>query len=500
MTVSPKIAQTTRPPYRLAQARLRSRRLSPWLDEIPAAIEIYFIAAAIAASPASAPGIAAFEGILATFEISRATPFNMTETLAISSGNAIDVIALGQVFTPPAIVDCMRELVRNNGRVLEPACGDGAFLKHFPAALGIEIDARHAPPGARVMDFFELPSDQLFATIIGNPPYVRYQDISPETRRLAGDSILDKRANLYLFFIEKCLRHLEPGGELIFITPRDLLKSTSAVPLNRLLFAAGTITDFIDMGDSRFFDGASPNCAIWRFELGNSSRRTRHATLALADGISGLETLQWQQRLFIESGGHLLFTESDYPLKLSDIAFVKVGAVSGADELYTSDEFGNRDFVCSSTVADGKTRRMIWCEPGTAPSPALLMHKERLIARRIRRFDESNWWQWGRGYHQSPQPRIYVNGKTRQAQPFFVNDCLNYDGSVLAIFPNDPAIDVRRFAAALNNVDWADLGFVCDGRFLFTQRSLEQTPLPPALRAFLPQAGVTWWDKLKKLF
>ena len=141
---------------------------------------------------------------------------------------SFEVEALGQIFTPPAIVDCMRKLVRNKGRVLEPACGDGAFLKHFPGALGIEIDPRHAPPGAEVMNFFELSDDESFATIIGNPPYVRYQDISPGTRRLARGTVLDKRANLYLFFIEKCLRLLEPGGELIFITPRDFLKSTSA--------------------------------------------------------------------------------------------------------------------------------------------------------------------------------------------------------------------------------------------------------------------------------
>ena len=80
-----------------------------------------------------------------------------------------------------------------------------------------------------------LSDDERFATIIGNPPYVRYQDIDPGTRRLARGSVLDGRANLYLFFIEKCLRLLEPGGELIFITPRDLLKATSAVPLNRLV-------------------------------------------------------------------------------------------------------------------------------------------------------------------------------------------------------------------------------------------------------------------------
>ena len=418
----------------------------------------------------------------------------------LSASPTNDVAALGQVFTPPAIVDCMRALVRNGGRVLEPACGDGAFLRHFPGALGIEIDARHAPPGAEVMNFFALAADERFATIIGNPPYVRYQDISPETRQLADDSVLDGRANLYLFFVEKCLRHLEPGGELIFITPRDLTKATSAVPLNRLLFAAGTITDFIDLGDVHLFGDATPNCAIWRFEVGNFSRQTRYAALTSGDGGEGLSHLQWQPRSFIESGGHLLFTRHDYPLKLADIAFVKVGAVSGADDIYADESAGNRSFVCSSTVADGKTRRMIWCEPGAEAPAALLPHKQRLLARRVRRFDESNWWQWGRGYHQSPAARVYVNNKTRRAQPFFVHDCVNYDGAVLAIFPRDQAIDVHQFAAALNAVDWADLGFVCDGRFLFTQRSLEQTPLPPAFRAFLPQAGVTWWAKLKKLF
>ena len=402
-----------------------------------------------------------------------------------------DIALLGQVFTPPAIVDCMCALVRNNGRVLEPACGDGAFLQHFPGAYGIEVDPRHAPPGAEVMNFFELARDELFATIIGNPPYVRYQDISPGTRRLAGKSVLDKRANLYLFFIEKCLRHLEPGGELIFITPRDLTKATSAVPLNRQLFAAGTITDFVDMGDVHLFGDATPNCAIWRFERDNFTHRTRYAALSSTDGGKNLENLQWQTRNFVESGGQLLFTRHDYPLKLADIAFVKVGAVSGADALYASDYYGNRNFVCSSTLADGLTRRMIWCEPGDAAPRALLPHKQALLARRIRHYDESNWWQWGRGYYQSPLPRVYVNNKTRRTQPFFVHDCTHYDGAVMAIFPHDPAVDVRQLAAALNGVDWADLGFVCDGRFLFTQRALEQAPLPAALRAFLPKGGVT---------
>jgi adenine-specific DNA-methyltransferase len=266
-----------------------------------------------------------------------------------------EIATLGQIFTPQAIVDCMLTLMRNQGRVLEPACGNGAFLKHLPDALGIEIDPRHAPLGAEAMNFFELSKDEFFATIIGNPPYVRYQDISPGTRRLARGSVLDRRANLYLFFIEKCLRHLEPGGELIFITPRDLLKATSAIPLNRLLYAEGTITDFIDLGDSRLFGEVTPNCAIWRFQKGELSRHTRFAALNQSTVTDGLRQPPWEKRRFVEADGHLLFTRHAYPLHLSDIAFVKVGAVSGADEVYTSGIHGNRDFVCSSTATDGKT-------------------------------------------------------------------------------------------------------------------------------------------------
>ena len=37
-----------------------------------------------------------------------------------------------------------------------------------------------------------------------------------------------------------------------------------------------------------------------------------------------------EARHFIECAGHLMFARGDYPLRLSDVAFVKVGAVSGA--------------------------------------------------------------------------------------------------------------------------------------------------------------------------
>jgi adenine-specific DNA-methyltransferase len=404
-----------------------------------------------------------------------------------SSLDLRDVTALGQIFTPEAVVRAMLALRRNAGRVLEPACGDGAFLRHLRAAVGIEIDPAHCPAGARNIDFFAYPEREKFATVIGNPPYVRFQDVPPHTRKLLRQDGFDGRSNLYLFFIEKAVRHLAPGGELIFITPRDFLKATSAVKLNRWMYAHGTITHAIELGDARVFDGALPNCMIWRYELGNLSRNTAWSEIGWnADMAAELQAPRWRQCHFAESGGHLMFVRGDYPLNFSDLASVRVGAVSGADDLYASEDYGNRDFVCSSTMRTGLARRMLWVEPGAPPPEVLKPHKARLIARRVQPFNESNWWYWGRGYHQSDRPRIYVNGKTRTARPFFLHDCPHYDGAVLAIFPHRADIDLAALCDALNSVDWADLGFVCDGRFLFTQRSLQNAPLPEIFKAFLP--------------
>jgi adenine-specific DNA-methyltransferase len=388
------------------------------------------------------------------------------------------------VFTPPFIADAMLALRCNRGRVLEPACGNGVFLARLPGAVAIEADPRHAPQGALIQDFFAYPESERFDTIIGNPPYVRFQDIRPETRALLRPEGFDGRSNLYLFFIAKCVRHLRPGGELIFITPRDFLKSTSSVKLNRWLHQEGTITDFIELGDARIFDDAVPNCAIWRFERGDLTRRTRFLDASAGDSVrSALQKGQREEREFVETAGHLLFTRGHYPLRFADLFFVKVGAVSGDDEIFASAEHGNLDFVCSETARTGRLRRMIY----NLRLPVLEAHKERLLARRIRPFDETNWWQWGRGYYLSDRPRIYVNHKTRQTRPFFVHPCVHYDGAVLAVFPRDPRADVQVLCAALNEVDWTDLGFVCDGRFLFSQRALENAPLPQRFCAFMPE-------------
>ena len=277
-------------------------------------------------------------------------------------------------------------------------------------------------------------------------------------------SLFDERSNLYLFFIHKCIAHLKENGELIFIVPRDFLKATSSIKLNNYIYENGTITDIIDLGDEKIFEEACPNCVIFRFEKNNYSRKTN-----ITKNFSCIN-------------GQIYFTNNLYEINFSNLFYVKVGAVSGADKYFINDD-GNKEFVYSETCKTGNTRKMFY----NIESPELLKYKEELINRKIKKFDNKNWYTWGRKYYESKSNRIYVNGKTRNEKPFFYHKCKAYDGSVLAIFPKFKASvkQCKEIADDLNKVNWEELGFVCDGRFLFSQKALENCVLPDSFKKYL---------------
>jgi len=380
---------------------------------------------------------------------------------------------LGQVYTPENIVDIMFNLSKNDGGILEPSAGDGAFTRFIKSKsdrdiTSIEIDPDNNQLDFIIMDFFEYDENIKFPTIIGNPPYVSFKNITKTTLELIHSksylNLYDNRTNLYIHFIRKCVEHLEDNGEMILITPREFIKATSSIKLNNFIYENGTITDWYEYGDDIVFKGYSPTVVIWRFEKNNFTRTTN-----TNQGV----------KQFRINDGQITFSNSEKLVKLSDLFFVKVGAVSGMDDVFTS-EMGNQHFVCSFTNKTGKLKKMFY----NTKSDYLKQFKEKLINRKIKKFNEGNWWQWGRGLYESSSDRIYVNCKTRNLNPFFMNDCKYYDGSVLAIFPKFD-INLKDATDYLNGIDWSELGFKVGGRLCFTQKSLENVYLPISFKSLI---------------
>ena len=170
----------------------------------------------------------------------------------------------------------------------------------------------------------------------------------------------------------------------------------------------------------------------------------------------------------------MLFTKYKYTVKLSDIAFVKVGALSGANDIFEHKD-GIR-FVYSETRKTGKTKNMIYFKK----HPHLNKFKKKLLNRGVKDFNKNNWWEWGRRYYHSNKPRVYVNVRTRIKNPFFLSSVKAYDGSILAIFPKFKCNKklLEQFKKDLNSVDWNDLGFMVGNRYIFNQKALENVCLP----------------------
>lgn len=100
----------------------------------------------------------------------------------------------------------------------------------------------------------DLPSD--FDVVVGNPPYVRQEMVSPvlmaEYRRRY--STIYDRADLYIPFIEKSLKALKNDGILGFICADRWMKNRYGGPLRRLVAKDFHLHAYVDMSEVAAFE------------------------------------------------------------------------------------------------------------------------------------------------------------------------------------------------------------------------------------------------------
>ena len=106
-------------------------------------------------------------------------------------------------------------------------------------------------------EFPTIMQDGGFDAVIGNPPYVRQEGLSEfKAYMKARYKAYHSAADLYVYFIERGLSLLRPGGLLGIVVSSSLLRATYATALRRWIGETAGILQFVDFGGLRVFEKA----------------------------------------------------------------------------------------------------------------------------------------------------------------------------------------------------------------------------------------------------
>lgn len=99
-----------------------------------------------------------------------------------------------------------------------------------------------------VEDFLKYKLSQKFSYIAGNPPYINYRDLEPETREFIKNEFITCSKGKFDYcyaFIEKSLNCLSNDGKLSYLIPSSIFKNVFAEKLRKyILPSISTIYDF----------------------------------------------------------------------------------------------------------------------------------------------------------------------------------------------------------------------------------------------------------------
>ncbi|MFN0048813.1 MAG: class I SAM-dependent DNA methyltransferase [Cytophagales bacterium] len=203
----------------------------------------------------------------------------------------------GAFFTPDYIVDFIINEVQpqEKHKNLDPSCGCGAFLvgltEYYKRSFSksIKIIIRENIFGSDILDYniqrtkliltiyalqngeelshsdFNLyHQDSLkanwahqFDNIVGNPPYVKFQDLTDENRSYLAKhwtTVEGGTFNLYFAFFELGYKLLKQTGKLGYITPNNYFTSLSGEAIRKYFQDKKCVNRIIDFSHKKVFD------------------------------------------------------------------------------------------------------------------------------------------------------------------------------------------------------------------------------------------------------
>jgi adenine-specific DNA methylase len=195
------------------------------------------------------------------------TPIQTAETLV---DTALLRKARGAFFTPREISKFIAGWAIRTAEdlALEPSCGEASFLlsvgerlkalkseqnNNYSQLIGVEIHDSTAREAESLLvsagfscrietaDFFDVPPNPVFDAVVGNPPYVRYQDFNGRSRTRGLEAALAQGvrfnllANSWAPFVIHAAQFVKPTGRLGLVLPAELLSVKYASQVRRFL-------------------------------------------------------------------------------------------------------------------------------------------------------------------------------------------------------------------------------------------------------------------------
>ena len=381
-----------------------------------------------------------------------------------------------------------------NPVILEPSIGRGDLVAYIqeriPTAIFdmYEIDntidflATIDREKIHFGDFLStpFPSDKKYNTIVANPPFL---------------STPNSKKNLYIGFIEKCFDLLAESGEMVFIVPSDFFHLTSALPILKKMMTDGTFTHIYHPENERMFEDACIDVLVFRY--------TKYRRLCSSVGLFLEKIVLYNDeprkikfdtcfRLAPKAPLEPLTQEPLTPESLttfvSDYFDTLVGMVSAKDDVFKHDYLGN----ISVMTGENRQAKFIFLESFPSINPAintyLLSKKTALMERKIRKFHEKNWFEWGAPRNITTirefwgQPCIYVATLTRDTRVAFLGKVGYFGGGLLMMIPKNnhkkttSPIFLESVVTYFNSPEFQNT-YRFSGRFKMGQRMLSDVVL-----------------------
>ncbi|MBX0331472.1 Eco57I restriction-modification methylase domain-containing protein, partial [Oscillochloris sp. ZM17-4] len=133
-----------------------------------------------------------------------------------------------------------------------------------------------------------------FDAVIGNPPYVRQEQLGPLKPffQRAFPETYSGTADLFVYFFQQGVRLLREGGLLGYIASNSWLRANYATPLRAFMRQQVTVEQLIDLGDNRVFADAPdvyPAIPIVRRAAPPDDHTAQAATFSRGEGLREFE-------------------------------------------------------------------------------------------------------------------------------------------------------------------------------------------------------------------